>query len=72
MTTELALFYAFAAVTVGAALGVVTVKNTVHAALLLVLTFFSCACQWLLLRAEFLANVLVRVYVGGVRGLFRF
>ncbi|MFN7551948.1 MAG: NADH-quinone oxidoreductase subunit J [Pseudomonadota bacterium] len=72
MTTELALFYAFAAVTVGAALGVVTVKNTVHAALLLVLTFFSCACLWLLLRAEFLAIVLVLVYVGAVMVLFLF
>ena len=72
MTTELALFYAFAAVTVGAALGVITVKNTVHAALLLVLTFFSCACLWLLLRAEFLAIVLVLVYVGAVMVLFLF
>jgi NADH-quinone oxidoreductase subunit J len=72
MTIELALFYAFAAVTVGAALGVITVRNTVHAALLLVLTFFSCACLWLLLRAEFLAIVLVLVYVGAVMVLFLF
>ena len=72
MTTELALFYAFAAVAVGAAIGVVTVRNTVHAALLLVLTFFTCACLWLLLRAEFLAIVLVLVYVGAVMVLFLF
>ena len=72
MTTELALFYAFAAVAVGAAVGVITVRNTVHAALLLVLTFFSCACLWLLLRAEFLAIVLVLVYVGAVMVLFLF
>jgi NADH-quinone oxidoreductase subunit J len=72
MTTELALFYAFAAVMVGAALGVVTVKNTVHAALLLVLTFFSCACIWLLAHAEFLAIALVLVYVGAVMVLFLF
>jgi NADH-quinone oxidoreductase subunit J len=72
MTTELALFYAFAAAAVGAALGVITVRNTVHAALLLVLTFFSCACLWLLLRAEFLAIALVLVYVGAVMVLFLF
>jgi NADH-quinone oxidoreductase subunit J len=72
MTTELALFYAFAAVMVGAAVGVVTVKNTVHAALLLVLTFFTCACIWLLAHAEFLAIALVLVYVGAVMVLFLF
>jgi NADH-quinone oxidoreductase subunit J len=72
MTIELALFYAFAAVTVGAALGVITVKNTVHAALFLVLVFFSSACLWLLARAEFLAIVLVLVYVGAVMVLFLF
>jgi NADH-quinone oxidoreductase subunit J len=72
MTIELALFYAFAAVTIGAALGVITVKNTVHAVLFLVLTFFSSACLWLLARAEFLAIVLVLVYVGAVMVLFLF
>jgi NADH-quinone oxidoreductase subunit J len=65
-------FYAFALVTVLAALGVVTVRNSVHAALLLVLTFFSTACLWLLLQAEFLGIVLVLVYIGAVMVLFLF
>jgi len=65
-------FYAFGAVTVLAALGVITVKNPVHAALLLVLTFFSTACVWLLADAEFLAIALVLVYVGAVMVLFLF
>ena len=65
-------FYAFAAVTVLAALGVIGVKNSVHAALLLVLTFFSVACLWLLMQAEFLGLVLILVYVGAVMVLFLF
>ena len=65
-------FYAFAAVTVLAALGVIGVKNSVHAALLLVLTFFSVACLWLLAQAEFLGLVLILVYVGAVMVLFLF
>jgi len=65
-------FYVFALVTVLAAAGVVTVRNSVHAALLLVLTFFSTACLWLLLQAEFLGIVLVLVYVGAVMVLFLF
>ncbi len=72
MTLEAVLFYAFAAVTVAAALGVILVRNSVHAVLLLVLTFFSAACLWLLLRAEFLAVTLVLVYVGAVMVLFLF
>lgn len=65
-------FYAFALITVLAALGVITVHNSVHAALLLVLTFFSTACLWLLLQAEFLGIALVLVYVGAVMVLFLF
>ena len=65
-------FYTFAAVTVLAALGVIGVKNSVHAALLLVLTFFSVACLWLLAPAEFLGLVLILVYVGAVMVLFLF
>jgi NADH-quinone oxidoreductase subunit J len=65
-------FYLFGAVTVLAALGVITVKNPVHAALFLVLTFFSTACVWLLADAEFLAIALVLVYVGAVMVLFLF
>jgi len=53
------LFYAFAAVLVGAALGVITARNPVHAVLLLVLAFFTSAAIWLLLEAEFLALTLV-------------
>jgi NADH-quinone oxidoreductase subunit J len=72
MTLELLLFYFFAGITVGAATAVITVRNPVHAALFLVLTFFSCACIWLLARAEFLAIALVLVYVGAVMVLFLF
>jgi NADH-quinone oxidoreductase subunit J len=66
------LFYIFAVVLVVAGLRVITVRNPVHAALFLVLTFFSMACIWLLLEEEFLAIVLVLVYVGAVMVLFLF
>ncbi|MEO7073133.1 MAG: NADH-quinone oxidoreductase subunit J [Rhodanobacter sp.] len=69
---QLICFYAFAAVTVAAALAVITLKNTVHAVLALVLTFFSAACLWLLADAEFLALALIVVYVGAVMVLFLF
>ncbi len=72
MSLELILFYAFGAALVGSAVGVITVRNPVHAALLLVLTFFTCACLWLLARAEFLAIALILVYVGAVMVLFLF
>jgi NADH-quinone oxidoreductase subunit J len=68
----LILFYAFAAVLVASAVGVISVKNSVHAALLLVLCFFTSAALWLLLQAEFLAVALVLVYVGAVMVLFLF
>jgi len=51
---------------------VITVRNPVHAALFLVLAFFSSAAIWLVLEAEFLAIVLVLVYVGAVMVLFLF
>jgi len=66
------LFYAFAAVLVGASIGVITARNAVHSALWLVLAFFTSAAIWLLLEAEFLAIVLVLVYVGAVMVLFLF
>ena len=72
MTITDFLFFAFASVTVAAALGVVTSKNPVHSALFLVLTFFSCSAIWLMLEAEFLAITLVLVYVGAVMVLFLF
>jgi NADH-quinone oxidoreductase subunit J len=65
-------FYAFSAVTIFSALRVVTARNPVHAALFLILTFFSAAAIWLLLKAEFLAITLVLVYIGAVMVLFLF
>ena len=72
MDYALALFYAFAATAVASAVGVIGARNPVHAALLLVLTFFSVACTWLLVGAEFLGVALVLVYVGAVMVLFLF
>jgi NADH-quinone oxidoreductase subunit J len=72
MTFTLLAFYFLAAVTAGSALAVISVRNPVHAALFLVLTFFSSACVWLLAEAEFLAIALVLVYVGAVMVLFLF
>ena len=72
MTVQLAAFYIFATVTTLAALAIITVRNPVYAVLSLVLTFFSTACLWLLLDAEFLAIALVLVYVGAVMVLFLF
>ena len=72
MSFELAAFWAFAAVTVLSALSVILQKNPVHAVLSLILCFFSSACLWLLLQAEFLGIVLVLVYVGAVMILFLF
>ncbi len=72
MSFELFVFYAFSAVTIFAALRVITVRNPVFAAMFLVLTFFSAAGIWMLLEAEFLAITLVLVYVGAVMVLFLF
>ena len=72
MTFATFLFYAFAAILVFASLRVVTARNPVHAVLWLVLAFFTAAEHWLMLRAEFLAIVLVLVYVGAVMVLFLF
>jgi NADH-quinone oxidoreductase subunit J len=66
------LFWSFAAVLVGAALGVILSRNPVHSVLYLVLCFFNAAVLWLLIEAEFLAIVLVLVYVGAVMVLFLF
>ncbi|MBU1424895.1 MAG: NADH-quinone oxidoreductase subunit J [Gammaproteobacteria bacterium] len=66
------LFYLFAAVTVYAALRVITARNPLHSVLFLVLAFVSCAGIWMLLEAEFLAIALVLVYVGAVMVLFLF
>jgi len=66
------LFWVFAAILSVAALAMITVRNPVHAALLLVLCFFTSAAIWLLIEAEFLAVVLILVYVGAVMVLFLF
>jgi NADH-quinone oxidoreductase subunit J len=66
------LFWVFAAVLGISALAMIMVRNPVHAALLLVLCFFTSAAIWLLIEAEFLAVVLILVYVGAVMVLFLF
>ena len=72
MNLETNLFYFFSTVLVLAALRVITARNPVHAALSLVLAFFTAACLWMMLQAEFLAITLVLVYVGAVMVLFLF
>ena len=66
------LFYAFGAVLLASSLAVILVRNPVHAALFLVLSFVTASAIWLLLYAEFLALTLVLVYVGAVMVLFVF
>ena len=66
------LFYSFSGVLIGSSVAVITVNNPVHAALFLILSFFSAAALWILLSAEFLALTLVLVYVGAVMVLFLF
>jgi NADH-quinone oxidoreductase subunit J len=72
MAFQTFIFWAFSVVLIGAAIGVITARNPVHAALLLVLAFFTSAGIWVLLQAEFLAIALVLVYVGAVMVLFLF
>jgi len=72
MDTVAVLFAVFSAATLVSALRVITARNPVHAVLYLVLAFFSAACLWMLLQAEFLAIALVLVYVGAVMVLFLF
>jgi NADH-quinone oxidoreductase subunit J len=72
MDINTALFYIFSGVLLFAAFRVITAGSPVYAALYLVLAFFSAACIWILLRAEFLALTLVLVYVGAVMVLFLF
>jgi NADH-quinone oxidoreductase subunit J len=69
---EAVVFYSFGGVLLLSGLLVVTARNPVHGALFLVLSFFTAAAIWLLLRAEFLALALVVVYVGAVMVLFLF
>ena len=72
MTLAATFFYLFAALTVFAALMVISAKNPVHAVLYLILAFFNAAGLFVLLGAEFLAMILVVVYVGAVAVLFLF
>ncbi len=72
MDAQSFFFWVFAALSVFSAIRVVTARNPVHSALFLVLTFFTMAGIWMLLRAEFLAITLVLVYVGAVMVLFLF
>jgi NADH-quinone oxidoreductase subunit J len=72
MDYPLLAFYAFAAAAVMSAVAVISVRNSVQAALFLVLTFFTVACTWILAGAEFLGIALVLVYVGAVMVLFLF
>jgi NADH-quinone oxidoreductase subunit J len=72
MNYELILFFALSTLLVLAAGAVVTLRNPVHAAMSLVLTFFTSAMLWILLRAEFLGITLILVYVGAVMVLFLF
>ncbi|HEY2255078.1 MAG TPA: NADH-quinone oxidoreductase subunit J [Variovorax sp.] len=72
MDVNTGLFYLFSAALLFAAFRVITSRNPVYAALYLVLAFFQASAIWLLLRAEFLAIVLVLVYVGAVMVLFLF
>ena len=65
-------FIVFALTAVASALAVISVKNPVHAVLSLVLTFFSVACLWIIIGAEFLGVTLILVYVGAVMVLFLF
>jgi NADH-quinone oxidoreductase subunit J len=69
---EAVVFYSFGGVLLLSGLLVITARNPVHGALFLVLSFFTAAAIWLLLRAEFLALALVVVYVGAVMVLFLF
>ncbi len=72
MLIQAIIFYVFATVLIGAALGVVFSRNPVHSVMFLVFTFFQSAVLWLMAEAEFLAIVLVLVYVGAVMVLFLF
>lgn len=66
------MFYAFAAITVASAFMVISSRNPVHSVLFLILTFFTAAGLFVLIGAEFLAMIMVIVYVGAVAVLFLF
>jgi NADH-quinone oxidoreductase subunit J len=72
MTLQLLIFYVFALVTVAAGVMVISARNPVHSVLFLIAAFFNAAGLFVLIGAEFLAMVLVVVYVGAVAVLFMF
>ncbi len=72
MTAQLLIFYLLAVVTVASAVMVVSTRNPVHSVLFLILAFFNSAGLFILIGAEFLAMILVVVYVGAVAVLFMF
>ena len=72
MTVQLFVFYVLSIVAVASAVMVISVRNPVHSVLFLILTFFNAAGLFVLIGAEFLAMVLVVVYVGAVAVLFLF
>ena len=72
MIVQALAFYLFAIITVAAAVMVVSAKNPVHSVLFLILAFFNSAALFVMLGAEFLAMILVVVYVGAVAVLFMF
>ena len=72
MIVQTLLFYVFAGVTVAAGVMVISARNPVHSVLFLILAFFNAAGLFLLAGAEFLALILVIVYVGAVAVLFMF
>jgi len=72
MDFQTAVFFFLSAILVFASLRVITARNPVHAALHLILAFFTCGGIWALLQAEFLAIAIILVYVGAVMVLFLF
>ena len=72
MTVELLVFYLLAVVTVASGVMVISARNPVHSVLFLILAFFNSAGLFILIGAEFLAMILVVVYVGAVAVLFMF
>ena len=72
MILQAIAFYIFSAVLIGAGFMVVTARNPVHSVLFLILAFFNAAALFVLLGAEFLAMILIVVYVGAVAVLFLF